>query len=333
MILAGDVGGTKTVLGLFDVAADGVRQRHEATFASPEHRSLEDVLATFLVTVGTPALRAACIGVAGPVIDGTCDITNLAWHLDETILAEAVGVPRLKLLNDLEATAYGMICLPAEDLAILNSSRRPKRRGNIAVIAAGTGLGEAMLYWDGAHHHPIASEGGHADFAPRTDREIELLQDLRRELGGRVSCERVLSGPGLVNIYHSIRHSAGTRAPAWLTDALGHGDPSAAISEAALAGTDPVCVETLDLFCSIYGAEAGNLALKCLALGGVFVGGGIAPKILPALRKPDTFMRGFTEKGRFGDLMRSLEVSVALNPRAAVLGAAHYALRLGPHPS
>lgn len=327
MILAGDVGGTKTVLALFEARADGLQQRREATFVSPEHGSLEAILTAFLAASGQPALRVACLGVAGPVIDGTCDITNLGWHFDETALAESIRVPRLKLLNDLEATAYGMTCLPADELVLLNPGRRPKQAGNIAVIAAGTGLGEAMLYWDGTHYHPIASEGGHADFAARTEREIELLRYLHQVGGGRVSYERVLSGRGLVNIYRFLR-TRGPREPAWLADAMAGEDASAVISEAALARSDSVCVEALDLFCSIYGAEAGNLALKCLALGGVFVGGGIAPKILPALQAH--FIDSFIDKGRFADLMRSIAVSVALNPRAALLGAAHYARRLLP---
>jgi len=201
------------------------------------------------------------------------------------------------------------------------------RKGNIAVIAAGTGLGEAMLYWDQAQYHPAASEGGHADFAPRTDQEMELLRYLRTKFHGHVSYERVLSGPGFYNLYGFLRDTQGTPEPSWLTEELKSGDPSAVISTAGLQGRDRTCVQTLELFAEIYGAEAGNLALKCLAVGGVFVTGGIGPKILRVLQN-GSFLRAFTDKGRFTDLMRSLRVSVVLNPRTPLLGAAHYALRL-----
>jgi glucokinase len=198
----------------------------------------------------------------------------------------------------------------------------------VAVIAAGTGLGEAMLYWDGQHHHPLASEGGHADFAPQTDQEIELLKYLRAKCGGHVSYERVLSGPGFSNVYTFLRDRGYYPEPPWLAEKLQGGNPNVIITQLGLAGEDPLCVATLDLFCTLYGAEAGNLALKCVAVGGVFVGGGIAPKILPALQKGG-FLRGFTDKGRFSELVKSIEVSVALNPRAPLLGAAHFARRLG----
>jgi glucokinase len=188
-------------------------------------------------------------------------------------------------------------------------------------------LGEAMLVWDGVHHHPVASEGGHADFAPRTDQEVELLLYLRRQFNGHVSYERVLTGPGLHNIYNFLRDTAYAPEPAWLAERLATGDASAAIAEIGLAGGAPLCVAALDLFAAAYGAEAGNMALRCLAIGGVFIGGGIAPKILPALRRGQ-FIRAFTNKGRFAELLQSIPVHVALNPRAPLLGAARYALRL-----
>lgn len=327
-ILAGDVGGTKTNLALFAAAGNDLRPVRQATFASGEHGSLAEILQQFLQDKSDGAVAVACFGVAGPVIEGKSHITNLGWQLDEKALARASGVPRVKLLNDLEATAYGMLHLRPNEVAALNSKAPPRRRANIAVIAAGTGLGEALLYWDGERYHPIASEGGHADFAPRTDQEIELLRYLRREFHGHVSYERVLSGPGLHSLYGFLRESDCREEPAWLTQKLKAGDPSAAITEAGLAGRDPVCVAALDLFASLYGAEAGNLALKCLALGGVFVAGGIAPKLLPALQKNDNFLRGFTDKGRFADLLGDLRVEVSLNPRAALRGAAYYAAHL-----
>src|SRR5438132_306887 len=206
MILAGDIGGTKTVVALFDEAGrDELRLVRDATFPSKEHKSLEEILATFLSQERPkPTLRGACFGVAGAVIEGKCRTTNLPWQLDERDLARAVGAPRAKLLNDLEAAAYGMLYLRPDELCVLNAGL-PKRQGNVAVIAAGTGLGEAMLYWDGQRHHPMASEGGHADFAPQNDQEVELLRYLWENLGGHASYERVLSGPGFHNIYRFLR--------------------------------------------------------------------------------------------------------------------------------
>ena len=219
-----------------------------------------------------------------------------------------------------------MLHLSLEEKHVLNPGTSRRKRGNIAVIAAGTGLGEAILFWDGQKYQPIASEGGHADFAPQTDVEVELYRYLRDKFGGHVSYERVLSGPGFFNIYSFFRDTGHAPEPDWLAERIRAGDPSAVVSEVGLAGKDENCVATLDLFATIYGAEAGNLALKALAVGGVFVAGGIAPKILPALTSNDAFLKGFFAKGRFAELMKNLHVSVALNPRAPLIGAAHYAL-------
>lgn len=324
MILAGDIGGTKTVLALFQDDGDGLHAVHETTFASGEYSSLEDILATFLGEVPDWPIRAGCFGIAGPVFEGQCVATNLLWRLDEVALARALGVPTVKLLNDVEAAAYGMLHLPPEDFEVLNPGPHPKRQGNMAVIAAGTGLGEAILYRDGARFHPIATEGGHTGFAPHTDQEIALLQYLRGKFDGHVSYERILSGPGLVHLYTFLRDDGNIAEPTWLTETLRHGDPSPAIAGVALADQDPVCVAALELFCAIYGGEASNLALKCLAVGGVVVGGGIAPKLLPVL-KNGGFMHRFTDRGRFVNFLQDIEVRVALNPRAPLLGAAHFA--------
>jgi glucokinase len=325
MILAGDVGGTKTVLALFERSGE-LHPVRDATFASREHGSLEEMLAKFLGDPPRVRLEGACLGVAGPVIDGKCGITNLDWQLDEETLAVVLRVPRVTLLNDLEATAYGMLCLSPHELLPLHPPHVAARRGNAAVIAAGTGLGEGILFWDGTRYQAIASEGGHADFAPRTEREIALLRCLREESIGHVSYERVLTGSGLVRLYRFLRRERGEPEPAWLAQRLGAGDPSVAVTEVGLAGEDAACVDALNWFSEIYGAEAGNLALKSLAVGGVFVGGGIAPKILPVLQN-GSFMRGFVDKGRFADLLRTISVKIATNPRAALLGAAHHALR------
>jgi glucokinase len=324
MILAGDIGGTKTLIGLFEEQADRLRAIREETYPSRSHQTLEDILDRFLDGKPLPSLRAACFGVAGPVVEGKSKATNLPWELDERALAGALHLPRTKLLNDLEAAAYGMLYLEPKDLSVLQPGL--PRKGNIAVIAAGTGLGEGILYWDGGRHHPLASEGGHADFAPQTEVETQLLVYLQREFG-HVSYERLLSGPGLFNIYRFLRDSGYAMEPEWLRGEIEHGDPALIISQMGLRGEHPLCTRALDLFTSVYGAEAGNLALKAFAIGGVFVGGGIAPKILPKLQD-GTFVHAFTEKGRFGELMRTIDVHVALNPRAPLIGAAHYALRL-----
>jgi glucokinase len=326
MILAGDIGGTKTVLALFEPLSSGLRQLRDAVFQSSDYRSFDEIVAEFLRSE-RGVVTAACFGVAGPVIDGHARITNLPWALDEAQLATLTHVPRVKLLNDLEATAYGVLFLNDDERHLLNPGAPVGRAGNIAVIAAGTGLGEAVLYADGTRYHPIASEGGHADFAARSDEEIELLRYLRTRFNGHVSYERLLSGPGIHNIYCFLRDTHYAPEPDWLGEKLSSGDPSATIAESGLAGTAPLCVKALELFSEIYGAEAGNLGLKCLALGGVFIAGGIAPKILPVLQS-GSFMRGFTDKGRFTSLMERLPVTVALNPRTPLRGAAHFALRL-----
>ena len=325
MILAGDIGGTKTVIARYEESGGRLRQLHTATYHSRDFKSLETILDAYLKDSPGVAPRAACFDVAGPVFDGKCQTTNLPWHLDERDLARAIGVPRAKLLNDLAATGYGLLQLPADELCVLSPASRPGRRGNAAVIAAGTGLGEAILYWDGRRHQPIATEGGHVDFAPRTDQEIDLLRYLRARIGGRVSVERVLSGPGFHDIYCFLRDSGHAAESPQLAALFRTEDPNPTITRLGLAGEDPLCVATLQLFSTLYGSEAGNLALKCLAVGGVLVGGGIAPKILPVLQN-GSFMRGFTDKGRFAGFMQSLEVSVSLNQEAALIGAAYFAL-------
>lgn len=327
MILAGDIGGTKTTVALFRETEYGLLLVRDATVMSCSYSSLEALLIEFLAEKPELALRVACFGVAGPVLEGTCKATNLPWTIEESALLRVLSARRVKLLNDVEAAAYGMLHLPSDAFAVLNPGAQPTRQGNMAVVAAGTGLGEAMLYWDGARHHPIATEGGHADFAPQTEQEIALLRYLRTTLDGHVSCERVLSGPGLHQIYVFLRHESQTPEPAWLTTQLQLGDPSAMISHNGLNGADPVCAAALEVFACAYGREAGNLALKVMAVGGVFIGGGIAPRILPVLRKGG-FMRAFTNKGRLRALLESIEVKVALNTRAPLLGAAYCAIEL-----
>jgi glucokinase len=321
VILAGDVGGTKTALALFERAGTGLTLTREVTLASRDFASLEAAIGHFLDAGPRADIAALCIGVAGPVVDGRCVATNLAWEVDERMLATTLRAKRARLLNDLEAAAYGVLELGDAQLRCLQSG--VPRRGNIAVIAAGTGLGEALIVTDGVHRTVIATEGGHVDFAPRGDLEEELLRFLRREFG-RVSYERVLSGPGVYNIYRFLREARVAPESNTVAARLLEGDPSATITQFALAGADPLCASTLDVFVSVYGAEAGNLALKALALGGLVVTGGIAPKILARLTD-GAFMDAFCDKGRLAPLMRSIPVHVVMEPRAPLLGAAKVA--------
>jgi glucokinase len=320
VILAGDVGGTKTTLALFD----GARLVRELTVASRDFTSLEAAIAHFLAAGPAAAVTAVGVGIAGPVIDGRCTTTNLPWHVDERAVSAAVRGARARLLNDLEAAAHGIFELAEDDLVTLQPGT--PRPGNMAVIAAGTGLGEALVVASGAGRTVIASEGGHVDFAPRGELEEALLRFLRLEFG-RVSYERVLSGPGLHNLYRFLRETGFAPESAAVAEALRRDDPGMVITQQALTGTDPLCVKTVTMFVSIYGAEAGNLALKVLALGGVAIAGGIAPRILPLLQKGG-FMAAFRDKGRLAPLMDTVPVRVAVNPRAPLLGAARVAADL-----
>ncbi len=324
MIIAGDIGGTKTVIGLYERTTGGLHQSAERDFHSAGYGSLEAILKEFQQDHPGLQIENACFGIAGAIIDGKVHTTNLTWDVSESALEAALKC-RVRLLNDLQATAYGVSYLSREELEVLNPGPWPRPRGNIAVIAAGTGLGEAILCWDGTRHHPIATEGGHASFAPRDDHEIELLRYLRKQFGNHISNERLLSGPGFYNIYCFLRDTGFAPEPEWLKRKLAAGDRSATISEVGLAGQSALCEETLRMFSSIYGAEAGDLTLRSLALGGVFVAGGIAPKMLKVLRD-GSFINSFVDKGRFKQLLEGVEVSVALNPHSPLIGAAHFAL-------
>jgi glucokinase len=325
-LLAGDIGGTKTVLGLYDCWGEKLVCLDQAVFPSQRYAALSEIIGEFLARRAELPI-AACFGVAGPVEAGRSEITNLPWVLTEDSLAEATGIERMRLLNDVQAMALGLLHLEEEEWVELNPAAR-RRPGNIAVIAAGTGLGEAILYWDGKRHHALPTEGGHCDFAPNTPLEDGLLVYLRERFGGHVSYERILSGLGLAQVYDYLRACDVAPENEELRTLLSQtSDRAPLISSWALKRDDPLCRETLSLFGLIYGAEAGNLALKCLALGGVFLGGGIAPKILPLLRD-GSFMTGFTSKGRFAALLGELSVRVALHPQPALLGAARAAMEL-----
>lgn len=322
MILAGDAGGTHTRMALFDTRGANLDLITEKIYPSKDFKGLEDIVADFLRT-NSAKPGVAGIGVAGPVRDGRCVATNLPWIVDAAKLAAAAGLPRVVLLNDLEANAYGIATLPAGDLAVIQQGNaNPK--GNAAVISAGTGLGEAGMFWDGATLRPFAAEGGHSSFAPEGDLQGELFQHLWRKFG-HVSCERIISGPGLVNIYEFLRDSGRGVEPDWLAEEFRSGDAAAAISAAALSGKSDLCVAALDLFVQAYGAEAGNLALHLLATAGVYIGGGIAPKILTKL-KSALFLDAFLAKGRMKPLLEAIPVMVILNENTALRGAARGAL-------
>ena len=319
MILAGDVGGTKTRLALFDAERGSGRLRGHAerTYPSRDHRNLEEIVARFQ-REAPAAIERASFGVAGPVRDGVCVTTNLPWIVEAAKLAALLGLPRCGLLNDLEANAWGLGELGDEDTATLQAGTAGNR-GNSAIIAAGTGLGEAGLFFDGRRHVPFATEGGHADFAPRSTIEDELLSHLRARYD-RVSWERVVSGPGLVAIHDFLAARSGATVVA-----ESGGDRAPEISRAALEGTSRVASGALDLFVSCYGAEAGNLALKMMATAGLFVGGGIAPRIIERIRS-GAFMQAFLDKGRMRPLLESMKVQVVLNDRTALFGAARHAM-------
>jgi glucokinase len=318
MILVGDIGGTKTNLALFP--GDKVRSQPtaEASIPSADHDSLESVLDAFFGDQ-SPPVEAAAFGVAGPVVDGVSRITNLPWVIHESSLAKRLETRAVRLVNDLEATALGLALLRDDETETLQAGSS-KGRGNRAVIAAGTGLGEATLVADRDRTIPIASEGGHVEFGPRDPLEVELWTWLH-EKNARVEYEMLLSGPGLVNLYRFFHRHEGHADP-WEGDEPT--DPAASVSRAAMSGACTACRESLERFVTIYGAEAGNLALKTMATGGVFVAGGIAPKILPVLRD-GRFLEAFNDKGAFTDLMRSIPVQVVLNPKTALLGAARVA--------
>ncbi|MFY4729902.1 glucokinase [Nitrospira sp. BLG_2] len=348
MILAGDIGGTKTNLALYEWTTERTEPLHLESFPSGDYKSLEDILVEFLMPtkgpfpiaslegekLSTPStewgkLTAACFGVAGPVIDNRCQTTNLPWVIDGRTIAKQFNIPRAQLLNDLEATAYGILWLRPDELEVLNAGSPPKKRQALALIAAGTGLGEGILFWDGKTYRPMPSEGGHADFAPNNDQEIELLRYLRSQYL-HVSYERILSGPGLHAIYEFLRDTK-KNEPTWLAEKIRAGDPAAEIAYAGLQGQAEIAKQALDLFASVYGAEAGNLALKTLSLDGVYVGGGMAPKLIMKLQD-GTFMKAFLNKGRYKKLLSAIPVKVIMNQQTALVGAASVAgaLSLAP---
>ncbi len=320
MIVAGDLGGTKSNLGAFELERGKLRLLTKKRFLSHDYSRAEDVIRAFVGEVDGK-ITAACFDVAGPVVDNVVQATNLPWVVDGKNLARLLGIGQVPLLNDLEATGFGLQVLEPEDLETLHEGT--PARGNRAVIAAGTGLGETILFWDGEKHVPRATEGGHADFAPHTDIEIDLLRHLMKKYG-TVDCEAVLSGRGFLEIHQFLDPQA--RHPSFSDPSQ---DAAPEITQAGLDGSCPVCVRTLDQWVGIYGSEAGNFALRSLARGGIYVAGGIAVKILPKL-KDGRFTAALADKGKFRGFLSQIPVYVVLNEDAPLLGAAYVASRATP---
>ncbi|MBP1738400.1 MAG: glk [Deltaproteobacteria bacterium] len=321
VVLAGDIGGTKTNVGLFVMGRERPEPLVVESFASREVPGLETIVERFLKRNPAP-ISSACFGIAGPVINGRCKTTNLPWVVSETLMQRRFRWRHVRLLNDLAAAAMAVPFLRRSEQVSLNKGIMQKK-GNLALLSPGTGLGQAILAYKDGEYVPLSSEGGHVSFSPTTEGEVELWRYLRKKFS-HVSVERVLSGPGLVNIYSWLRDSGQFEEPPWLKELMKQGDPAKAISENALRKEQALCVESLRLYVSLLGKTSGNLALTSLAVGGVYLGGGIPPKILPAL-KLGSFMKAFTSKGRFADFLARIPVRVILNDKAALLGAAHAA--------
>ena len=321
-VLSGDIGGTKTRLAVFTVDGLTLEALAEEEYPSQQYASLSTIIETFLKQHDV-VIDVAGFGIAGPVRNNSVDATNLPWHISANSIAERFNIKQVALINDLEANAWGIRSLQDNDFYQLNTGN-PVRSGNAAIIAAGTGLGEAGLYFDGEDYCPFATEGGHTDFSPSSELEVKLLGFLL-ERYKHASWERVLSGPGLVTLHEFLCNYRKKEIPADLQDAMRSADAAAAISQAALKGHDEISLEALELFVHLYGVEAGNLALKIMATGGLYIGGGIAPKILDVL-KDGTFMTAFSAKGRMQSLLENMPVRVILNDRTALYGSAVYAI-------
>ena len=327
MILAGDVGGTKVHLALYNFADGKLVKQREEKFPASEYACLDDVVKTFLARGNEKKeeIAASCFGCPGPVRDGRLKLTNLPWTLDARDLQHSIGIEHIFLINDLEANGFGIPELTPDKIHTLHEGD-PAAVGHRGLVSAGTGLGECLLIWDGKlrRHTPIPSEGGHTDFSPRTDKEIALLQYLRRTLNGRVSFERVVSGIGIKNVYAFLRDDQKMEEPAWLRDRLASEDPNAVIGTLAEAGASEICAEAMHLFSAAFGAEAGNVALKVLAHGGIYLGGGIAPKVIKTM-SGGPFTEAFLDKGRMRPILESIPVRIILDDTCALLGAAAFA--------
>jgi len=324
MILAGEIGATHARLAAFETEGNKLRCAVETVFESQRRSGLAEIITEFVRTNGIP-VDSACFGVAGPVRNGRCKISNLAWTIDARELAKQLKLHSVGLLNDLEAYAYGIDALEDKDFITLNEGAEDAE-GNRCVVSARTGLGVAGLYWDGRRHHPFACEGGHTNFAPRNDEEADLLRYLRKKYSGRVSYERIASGPGIKNIYDFLKETGKAGEPDWLRMQLQEAsDPPAVISRLARDGKAAICDQTLSLFVSVYGAHAGDCALTFMSTGGIFIGGSIAAKNVPKMQEP-AFMEAFLDKGRMAELLKDVPVKIVLNDDAGIMGAARYTL-------
>lgn len=327
MILAGDVGGTKVHLSLYNFEGGNLVQRRDEKFPAADYACLDDVVKAFLAkgTENRDEIVASCFGCPGPVRDGRLKLTNLPWSLDARDLQKSLGIEHIFLINDLEANGYGIPELSKEAIFTLCKGD-PSGVGHRGLISAGTGLGECVLVYDSKtrRHTPLPSEGGHVDFAARSDREIALLEYLRRTLNGRVSFERVVSGLGIRNVYAFLRDDQKMEEPEWLRDRMRTEDPNAVIGTCAEDGSSEICVETMNIFAAALGAKAGNLALTLLASGGIYLGGGIAPKVLSVMQN-GKFSEAFLDKGRMRPILEVVPVRIILDDTCALLGAAAYA--------
>ena len=323
MILAGEIGATRTRLAAFETEGNQLQCAVEKTYMSQQHDGLPGILAHFIKTEGIP-VHSACFGVAGPVRAGRSKISNLPWVIDAREIAKQLRLNSVGLLNDLEAYAYGIDGLESKDFITLSDGVE-EAEGNRAVISAKTGLGMAGLYWDGFRHHPFACEGGHADFAPRNDLQMELLAYLQKKYG-RISCERILSGPGIKNIYDFLRDAHKAEEPEWLRAQMSAApDPPALISQMALERKSAICDQTLSIFVSVFGAETGNCALNFMSTGGIFIGGSIAAKIIRKMNDP-VFLESFLDKGRMETILKDMPVKIVANDDSGMIGAARYTL-------
>lgn len=322
-VLAGDVGGTKTILAIFD-SNNYFKPIREEKYPTNQYRNLEAIIAQFLSN-RREEIASVAIGMAGPVLDGHVKATNINWEADERVLSRFLDIKNVKLINDLQALAFSIPVLRTEDICTLyEGESRPK--GNIALVAPGTGLGEGYLFWDGSHYHPISSEGGHTDFAPKNEQEIELLRFLLKKYD-HVSYERIASGLGICEIFEFLAASNSYPIPSPIQAARQNGDLAAIVSNCAIEKKHEICIKTMDYFVSTLANEASNLALRFLAYGGVYLGGGIPPKILPLLQN-GSFIQNFKDKGRLTSILEKIPVRVILNPQAALIGAARYAAEL-----
>lgn len=323
-LLAGDIGGTKTILRLNQFQAGGTQTLAEATYHSAQYPHLNAIVQTFLAAAGEISPQRACFAIAGPVTNNTAQLTNLPWQLDAGQMQQVLQIPYIHLINDFAAVGYGVLVLNPQDLYVLQAAPVIPHQP-VAVLGAGTGLGEAILVWQGQQYEVLPLEGGHTDFPARTDLEIGLLQYLQKR-HGRVSVERVVSGQGIAAIYQYLSAS-GMPVSALVKQEMQSEDIAAVVARHALAHTDSLCEQVLDMFVNAYGAEAGNLALKSLPYGGVYLAGGIGPKILPKLQD-GTFIQNFLDKGRMRSLLAKMQVAQILNPKVGLIGAALYAERL-----